>query len=297
MTIDSCSIVIPTYYPGKIINNLFYSLPITKDIIVLDNSNDKELYELIKKKFNFIKYYNLGDVGLSKTFNYALEICKTNNIFITQPDVILRENCLENLLSAKKKYSNGAIFSPLVFTGEEYCYYDSPPLPLDDNFKLKYTNVSYLHKSIPLKDVIVEAVTSTAILIDKSKIKEIGGWDNFYYTYLEDIDLSLNVRKKGYKIYKIKNAIVDHLPFSSHDKKIHKTINLKRVENFTRSSIYFKKKFSKKKDFLVYYFSSLFKIFSKFIFCFVFFQKNKFLLNKIKLKQFLYFLINEKKNI
>lgn len=284
-----CSVVIPTYYPGKIIQFLFNSLPKAKDIIILDNSNDKELYNLIKKKFNYIKYYNLGDVGLSKTFNHALEICKTSNIFITQPDVVLRENCLENLLIAKKKYSNGAIFSPLVFTGNDYCYYDSPPLPLDKNFKLKYTNLSNLDKTVPLKDIIVEAVTSTAILIDKSKIKKLGGWDNFYYTYLEDIDLSLNVRKEGYKIYKIKNAAVDHLPFSSHDKKIHKSINLKRVENFTRSSIYFKKKFSKKKDFLVYYFSSLIKIFFKFIFCFIFFQKNKFLQNKIKLKQFLFF--------
>ena len=289
MTIDSCSIVIPTYYPGKIINNLFYSLPITKDIIVLDNSDDKELYELIKKKFNFIKYYNLGDVGLSKTFNYALEICKTNNIFITQPDVVLREKCLENLLNAKKKYLSGAIFSPLVFKDNEYYYYDSPPLPLDENFKLKKTKSSYLYKDLPTKDIIVEAATSTAILVDKSKIKEVGGWDNFYYTYLEDIDLSLNVRKKGYKIYKIKNAIVDHLPFSSHDKKKHEFINLKRVENFTRSSIYFKKKYSKNMDFLVYYFSSLFKIFFKFLFCCIFFQKNKFLVNKIRLKQFLSF--------
>tara|TARA_A100001015_G_scaffold227750_1_gene257297 strand:- start:192 stop:506 length:315 start_codon:yes stop_codon:yes gene_type:complete len=100
---NDCSIVVPTYFPGKIIEKLFKSFPPVKEILVLDNSNDNELKDLIYKKYNYIKYIPTGDIGLGKTFNKALEEIKTELMFITQPDVVLKKNCIENLLLAKKK--------------------------------------------------------------------------------------------------------------------------------------------------------------------------------------------------
>ena len=41
--INDCSVVIPTYFPGKIIEKLFESIPPVKEILVFDNSNDQEL--------------------------------------------------------------------------------------------------------------------------------------------------------------------------------------------------------------------------------------------------------------
>jgi N-acetylglucosaminyl-diphospho-decaprenol L-rhamnosyltransferase len=283
-----CSIVIPTYYPGKIIINLFESIPKVKEILVLDNSNDRELKSLINLSYKNIKYTNLGDIGLSKTFNYALKKTKSNNIFITQPDVILRKNCVENLIKEKRKYFNAAILSPLVFYKKKYCYYDAPNLEYDNNFKLKKTSKK-ISKQVPKKNITVEAVTSTAILIDKLKIAKVGGWDNYYYTYLEDIDLSLNVRKNGFKIYKIKNSIVDHTPFSSHKKNINNFINLKRIRNFTRSSLYFKKKHSYQKDYLKYYFKNVIKIIFKVLIYSIIFHNKKSNEYLIKLKEYLKF--------
>ena len=102
--INDCSIVVPTYFPGKIIEKLFESFPPVKEVLVLDNSNDNELKDLINQKYKYIKYIPTGDIGLGKTFNKALEEIKTELMFITQPDVVLEKNCIENLLLAKKIY-------------------------------------------------------------------------------------------------------------------------------------------------------------------------------------------------
>ena len=37
------SIIIPTFYPGEIINNCIDSLPQESDIIIVDNGDDTEL--------------------------------------------------------------------------------------------------------------------------------------------------------------------------------------------------------------------------------------------------------------
>ena len=45
--LDDCSIIVPTYHPGEIINNLLNSLPEVKEIIILDNSDDVNLKNFI----------------------------------------------------------------------------------------------------------------------------------------------------------------------------------------------------------------------------------------------------------
>ena len=49
---DEISIIIPTFYPGNIINKCLETLPKNVDIIIIDNGNDEDLINLIKNKAN-----------------------------------------------------------------------------------------------------------------------------------------------------------------------------------------------------------------------------------------------------
>lgn len=280
------TVIIPTYYPGVIIKNLFQSLPKVREIIILDNGSDVNLKSLITSEYNFINYINVGDIGLGKTFNYGLGISKSENIFITQPDVIIEKNCLENILQKQKKYTNAAILSPLVFEKEKYAFYDAPLLKLDKSNFLINCKIKNTINKIPDGDLSVEAVTSTAILLKKNIIKELNGWDNFYYTYLEDIDLSARVRIAGYEIIKVKKSLVQHQPFSSHSNDKHDYINNKRILNFMRSSIYFQKKFSNKINFKKFFIKNFLKYFCKLLINILLLRIKKVKINYIKLKQF-----------
>ena len=280
------TILIPTYYPGKIIKNLFYSLPEVKEVIVLDNGSDSDLKKIISEEFNFVKYINLGDIGLGKTFNYGLSISENENIFITQPDVILHKNCLENIVKKKKDYPKAAILSPLVFEKDRYAYYDAPPLTLINKKYFANENKPKYITQVPSGDLSVQAVTSTAIFLNRNLIKDCGGWDDYFYTYLEDIDLSVKIRQSGYEIIKVHDSKVIHSPFSSHDSKNYARINLKRIYNFAKSSLYFRKKHDTKKNFNLFFIKylskSLFSFFVSLIFCnFKKTKKNFYKLNGI----------------
>ena len=124
---------------------------------------------MIIDRYKNIKYINTGDIGLGKTFNMALKLAKSDNIFITQPDVILRKNCLENLLLAKKKYKDAALLAPLLFEKNKYSIYDHLDLPLDKKKRIINRNSDNRIKSYPSGDFCVEAINSTALLIDKKK--------------------------------------------------------------------------------------------------------------------------------
>ena len=92
------SIIIPTFYPGPIISECLRSLPNESDILVVDNGDDEELKQIINKTKKNIRHLKIGDLGLPKSFNYAVKMAYNENIFITQPDVTLEKNTLENLI-------------------------------------------------------------------------------------------------------------------------------------------------------------------------------------------------------
>ena len=296
MSLSKLTIVIPTFYPGKIIKKCFDSLPLTSEIIVIDNGEDPELEKIIKLQKHKIKHYKVGDVGLSKSFNIALAKSKNENILITQPDVYFEKNAILNLIKAQKKYNNAGIISPLSFEKKKYSQYDYLDLSLSREGNLKNTKRPKKINILPSGDICVEAVNATAMLIRKSIIKKINGWDENIYTYHEDIDLCLRLRKKGYSIIKIKNSIANHIGFGSNKKKNRKKINKSRNWHYCWSSLYFKDKFSSRPIFYFFFIKMFLKYFIKFIINFMLQRKEHYSRSFIRFMACLNYIFIKKAN-
>ena len=296
MSLSKLTIVIPTFYPGKIIKKCFDSLPLTSEIIVIDNGEDPELEKIIKLQKHKIKHYKVGDIGLSKSFNIALAKSKNENILITQPDVYFEKNTILNLIKAQKKYNNAGIISPLSFEKKKYSQYDYLDLSLSREGNLKNTKRPKKINILPSGDICVEAVNATAMLIRKSIIKKINGWDENIYTYHEDIDLCLRLRKKGYSIIKIKNSIANHIGFGSNKKKNRKKINKSRNWHYCWSSLYFKDKFSSRPIFYFFFIKMFLKYFVKFIINFMLQRKEHYSRSFIRFKACLNYIFIKKAN-
>jgi GT2 family glycosyltransferase len=288
-----CTVVLPTFFPGAQIINCIEAIPKIFKILIIDNSYDNRLIKFIKNYKN-IEYHNIGDVGLGKTFNYALSIIKTELIFLTQPDVILRKKCLENLINSVELYPLAGILAPVVFDNGIYSKYDF--------YDLKYNKINKILNNkkfkdginiLPTGDYSVDAINATSMLLKTNLMKKIGGWDDNIYVYLEDIDISLRLKLNGNEIIKIRNSEVDHKGFSSHFLEIKETMNLSRIWHFTWSSIYFQKKFGKKYIYILNLAKVIFFSVTKNIFHLFFFNKRKLNINNIKISACISHILNK----
>ena len=294
MSLSRLTIIIPTFYPGRIIKKCLASLPPVSEIIIIDNGEDLELEKTIKLQKLKIKHYKVGDIGLSKSFNIALTKSKNENILITQPDVYFEKNSIINLIKAQKKYKNVGIISPLLFEKKKYSQYDYLDLSLSKSGNLKNKKKQKKINILPSGDICVEAVNATAMLIKKSIIKKINGWDENIYTYHEDIDLCLRLRRKNYSIMKIKKSIVHHIGFGSNKKKNKAKAEQSRNWHYCWSSLYFKDKYSPKINFILFYVKNLVKYFLKTILNFILLRKKKFICNLMRLRACLNYLFIKK---
>ncbi len=288
------TIIIPTFYPGKIIIKCLSSLPKYSEIIIVDNGIDSELEKIIKSSKLNIKHYKIGDVGLSKSFNFGVSKAKNENILITQPDVQFEKNSILKLIKAQKKYPKAGIIAPLLFEKKKYSLYDHLNLKLNKNGKLIDKKTIHRDLKIPSGDICVEAVNATAMLLKKKIIKKIKGWDENIYTYHEDIDLCLRLRKKKFQIIKIPSSIVHHVGFGSHLKKNKDKINKSRNWHYCWTSLYFKQKHGTYFRFMIFFAKNIIKYLLKTVINTVIFRKKNTIQNFMRLRACINYLLIKK---
>ena len=294
---SNLTIVIPTFYPGPIINNCINSLPDSSEIIIVDNSINHEVSDLIKGNSQNIKYFNIGDVGLPKSFNFALEKAKNEYILITQPDVTFGKDTIKELIEATGRYENFGLLAPLIYENNQYSLFNSLDLPLTKNGELvEDKKTKKIKNIIPSGDFCAEAVSATTMLLRKSILKKIGGWDENIYTYLEDLDLCVKLRRSKYQLIKIKSSIVNHIGFGSHKNENVIKSELSRNWHFVWSSLYFRQKYSSNKNFIKFIIQNLIKYFLKTILFAMIFKKKKTILNFMRLRACLNYIFIKKSN-
>ena len=273
-----CTVVITTFFAGDKLETCIKNIPGDYRILIIDNGGEKNKKEYFEKKYLNLTYYiSETNLGVPRSYSLANQLVNTKYMFNTQPDVLLKEGCIENLLKKTNDYPNFAILSPTIFHNKTYLVEGDYKTLKIIKKKYKESKKIKFHprdNNPPDGDISVDAVTGTAMLIDRDKLKLINDWDTNIFNYYEDMDLCLRFRIKGFEIIKIRDSEVDHDAFSSHDENISKQMDFSRNWHYSWSRFYFLKKHTT--FFIAYKFGiSLFlKSIIKSLF-YIFFKKSK----------------------
>ena len=192
------------------------------NLYILDQSNDIKLQKKIKKKLPRIKYYGLTtkNRGFAKGINFLVKKVKTKYFLCTQPDTIISK---KSILELKKTFKNK---NDVIIT-----------VPKIKQFK-NYSLSKKLKKIIPVKTII-----GAIFLADTKKFIDIGMFDESFFFYWEDMDLSKRIENNFLKIYLNPNSKADHAGEKSVKENI-KSLVIRKV-NFKYGEQIFQFKYKK----------------------------------------------------
>jgi len=151
-----------------------------------------------------------------------------------------------------------------------------------------------IYNKIPEGDFCVDGVTGTAMLIKKSFLKKIGGWDKKIFSYWEDMDICARMRFDNHAVIKVINAQLNHDAFSSHNESIHFSLDYFRNWHYMWSSYYIRKKYKQYSSALFFAFRVFFLHILKIIFYSIFLKKRKLITSKAKINGLLNSVFNNK---
>lgn len=218
---------------------------IEAEIIVVDNNSEDNSCEMIRKTFpEVILIENKENLGFSKGNNIGVAKSKGEYVCILNPDTVVPEDIFEKLLTfSDTKSKLGIVGCKLINGRGEFLPESKRNIPfVKAAFKKIIGNSNdYYANDLRDNEIGTVAVLVGAFMIMKKEIYlEANGFDEDYFMYGEDIDLSYRVLKAGYNNFYYGLSTVIHFKGEStlRDKQYAKRF-------YGAMQIFYKKHFKK----------------------------------------------------
>lgn len=188
------------------------------EIIVIDNNSSDGSCEMMKEVFPDIKLIcNEENVGFSKANNQAVREASGEYVCILNPDTAVPHNIFKDCFDFIKKVDNLGILGVRLIDGTGNFLPESKrniPTPKASALKLlglaKGKNKYYTTNVSETQDAPVPVLPGAFMLIKKEVYEELGGFDEDYFMYGEDIDLCYKAMKAGYENYYLGSVSMLH---------------------------------------------------------------------------------------
>ncbi len=205
----SISVIIVNFNARYFLKNCIYSVLSSDiaeeiEIIVVDNDSKDGSCEMLDKDFPNIKTLrNSENEGFGKANNRGVKIAQGAYILILNPDTILTETTLSEMLIFSKKQNDFGAAGVQFLDGSGKYLPESkrnfPDLKVAGAKLLGYSKYYYANHIDRDAVAEVDILTGAFMFVKKEVYDKIGGFDEDFFMYGEDIDLSYRITKAGYR--------------------------------------------------------------------------------------------------
>ena len=208
------SIIVPNFNGKQFLKICFDSILnqnySSYEIIIVDNGSSDGSVQYINENYpEFTLIQNKENLGFAAAVNQGIKASNADYIFLLNNDVELETDCISNLLKCIEKDKNiFAVSSKMIQYNDRSKMDDAG----DEYTILGWTRKVGDGKSPDLYTAEREIFSACAgaALYRKNILDEIGYFDENFFAYMEDVDISYRARIKGYKCVYCPEAVVYH---------------------------------------------------------------------------------------
>jgi GT2 family glycosyltransferase len=165
---------------------------------------------------------NRSPLGFSANVNQGIRATTAEYVVISNPDAVPEPDCVAELLAFADAHPRCGIAGPKMINpdGTLQASRRSFPTvggtivrrtPLRKLFPpLRWQRRHYLLDAPTAEPIQVDTMLGAFLLMRRTMLEQIGGWDSGYKLYVEDIDLSYRAMKAGWERWWVPGAIVHH---------------------------------------------------------------------------------------
>lgn len=194
------------------------------ETIVVDNNSTDNSLEYLQVKFPQVKFIaNKDNPGFAKANNQAIRIAAGEYVLILNPDTVLGENVLADVCRFMDEKSDAGAVGVKMINGNGVFLAESkrgfptpwasfckifglaklfPQSPFFSKYHLKYLDENEIHK--------VDVLAGAFMMVRREVFDKAGLFDEDFFMYGEDIDLSYRIIKAGYNNYYLPIRIIHY---------------------------------------------------------------------------------------
>jgi GT2 family glycosyltransferase len=221
------------------------------ELIVVDNNSSDGSSQMIKKDFpSILLIENKINKGFAGGNNDGLKITKGDYLMLLNSDTIVQENAIEKMVKFLDENNEVVMLGPKLLNKygnfQESCRRNLPDIKNSFLYIFSINKNKYkTHKDENVSGY-TEAISGAVMMFRRSVYEKIGGLDERYFMYAEDLDYCKQVFNLGWKTYYLSEAKIIHLGGESSKQKSSKNL----FYFYKTMWQYYKKHFYKKNNFI-----------------------------------------------
>jgi GT2 family glycosyltransferase len=223
------------------------------EIIVIDNASGDGSVEMLKSDYPGVQVIaNDANLGFSKACNQAIPGARGGYVLLLNPDTEICENAVSALADFMDAHSDCGAAGPKVLNSDgslQLACRRSFPTPEAAFYRITYLSHLFpnhprfskynLSWADPDKELEVDALSGSAMMVRAETIKEIGLLDEDIFMFGEDIDWCWRIKQAKWTVMYTPASVIYHIHGAASRKRVvGTTINLhKGMEVFYRKHL------------------------------------------------------------
>lgn len=190
-----------------------------KKIIVADNASTDGSVEIIKQKFPAVELLlNTSNLGFAGGYNWALRKVEADYYVLLNSDVEVATNWMEPIIELMENERTIAACQPKIlsfyqkesfeYAGAAGGWIDTLGYPFSRG-RVFDTCEKDNHQYNSTQKIFW--ATGAAMFVRSNVFHETGGFDEFFFAHMEEIDLCWRMQLSGHSIYAVPISVVYHV--------------------------------------------------------------------------------------
>jgi GT2 family glycosyltransferase len=247
------SICIVNWNTTKLLKNCIKSIEektvgLTYEIIIVDNDSQDDSVSMVKREYpGCLLVESKKNLGFARGNNEAVKNASGKYILYLNPDTELITNAIYGMFIFLERNTNfGAVGCKLVTADGQIQFTCARTFPTPFN---QFCLLSMLNRLFPQSRALstvemnywdhsdsreIDCLSGACIMARKDVIDSLGGFDENYFMYAEDVDLCYRIRKDAWKIYYLCEESIFHYEGASSKQKADKHFSalMQRASNY-----------------------------------------------------------------
>lgn len=201
------------------------------ELVIADNASADGSIERLSAGLPEAIIFDTGaNRGFGAGVNRAVERASGEWLFVLNPDTLVHERAIEVLVEYLTEHTEVGVVGPRMVDrrGSRQASARRFPTPAAAAFRHTplgrlfpndpYTS-SYLMEDLPLEEPTeVDWLSGSAMMFRRSAFEKVGGFDEGFFMYCEDLDICRRLWDMGYRVVHHPGAIVEHTIGAASDK-------------------------------------------------------------------------------
>ncbi len=202
---------------------LQFAAPLLTDIIVVDNASVDGSAEMVRREFPQVQLLaNERNIGYAAANNQGAALARGRYLLLLNPDAQVRPDAVERLVTFAEAHPEAGLVAPKLVYPDGRCQPSLRSFPTPAALLFASLGLDKLFPRSRLfgryrmswftydRAVEVDQPMASAWLVRKEAWEHVGGMDETMPIFFNDVDFCWRVKKAGWRIYFLPDAVVVH---------------------------------------------------------------------------------------